>query len=278
MINLTAKVLTQDEEAEVGFRTAVALSKSDSTICWDSGGGQTTNWRHVSNISPTRCQFSDHLTGGRWDPADLPWKLGHWCCHLSAGASYAQPSFLNIKPTDVKHWPLEGGRSSRPQLCRDSLAQSRRSKGFRSGPRMSVCTRYKSIDLKAFQMLASEDQLLAKLKQMLPPVPSWLQRSKVTAIGGPNSMFCVASEALGEHKYTPSAIRKVLFDVIGKTDDELLLCRFCQGCCPYICSHQFCSFCPEIGLLTLSKESCGSLLPSFSPRSPFCLLSWSTVK
>ena len=80
------------------------------------------------------------------------------------------------------------------------------------------------------ESLRTKDVLLSKLKETLPTAPTWLRKSTVAAIGGPNSMFCVACEALGQREYTASAIREVLLDVTGKSDNELLLRPFCQGC------------------------------------------------
>ena len=36
---LAVEVLSQQEEAEVGYATGVALSDVEEVICWDSGGG-----------------------------------------------------------------------------------------------------------------------------------------------------------------------------------------------------------------------------------------------
>ncbi|CAJ1404150.1 unnamed protein product [Effrenium voratum] len=73
------------------------------------------------------------------------------------------------------------------------------------------------------------DELLVQLKEKLSETPSWLQGGEVTAIGGPNSMFCVASEALERRSYQAHDIRAVLGELLGLTDEELMTRAFCQG-------------------------------------------------
>ncbi|CAE7203872.1 unnamed protein product [Symbiodinium sp. CCMP2592] len=180
---LPVRVLSQDEEAELGFRTAAALARSgDSTICWDSGGASfqiTTRARAGALETYLGCLGTGVVT------SMLVEIQGH---------SFAETPSPN--PVRAEH----------------------------------------------------AEQLLLDLKRMLPATPSWLRHGNVAAIGGPNSMFCVACEALGmglserskevsaqdessscQFTMTAPAIRDVMLGVIGKSDDELLQYPFCQG-------------------------------------------------
>lgn len=180
---LPVRVLTQDEEAELGFRTAAALAGSgDGTICWDSGGASF--------------QITTRSSSGA-----LEAYLG------SLGTGVVTSMLVEIQGCSFAETPS-------PNPVRAEHAE----------------------------------QLLLDLKRTLPATPSWLRYGNVAAIGGPNSMFCVACEALGmglskqskeasaegdssscHFTITVQAIRDVLLDVIGKSDDELLQYAFCQG-------------------------------------------------
>ena len=66
--------------------------------------------------------------------------------------------------------------------------------------------------------------LTEELKKKVPEAAEWLK-----AIGGPNSMFCVASEALGVLKYGTADVRRVLEGPVGLSDSELASKVFCEG-------------------------------------------------
>lgn len=73
------------------------------------------------------------------------------------------------------------------------------------------------------------EKLVAQLKSRLDEGPKWLKGSKVTAIGGPNSMFCIAFEALGKRHFNSTEICTVLNSLIGQSDEQLSTQAFCQG-------------------------------------------------
>ena len=71
--------------------------------------------------------------------------------------------------------------------------------------------------------VAECDQLLVALRAELPDVPEWLSNIEaITAIGGPNSMFSVASSVLGgASEMSSETIHDALLKCLGKTDSEL---------------------------------------------------------
>ncbi|CAK9085201.1 unnamed protein product [Durusdinium trenchii] len=160
---LPVRVLSQHEEAEVGFRTALALADVPNVICWDSGG-----------------------------------------------ASFQ----ITMRGDDGLQGYLGGlGTGVVTSICVEEVQKRTMAPKVTPNP----------VDSKA------ADELVVALKTRLDVVPSWLKQSVVTAIGGPNSMFCVAFEALGKRQYRPSEIREVLKSVVDQTDEELSSRAFCQG-------------------------------------------------
>jgi len=209
-VGLAVEVVTQDVEADLGFRTAVALQDgpAQGVICWDSGGA------------------SFQITTPCAETGDLRKYVGA----LGSGVVAAL-------------------------LMGEVLGRD-----FATAP-------------TANPVKASEAaSLVQRLKQECPPAADWLRGSHVTAIGGPNSMFCVACEVLGVSSYALAELRRALSLVVGLTDDELLKMRCCQGdlreppslivskICLLLAVVEHCSidqvtFCPAIG-------SCQGLLIS----------------
>eukprot|EP00434_Breviolum_minutum_P010151 symbB.v1.2.008959.t1/scaffold508.1/size221222/8 len=186
-LSLPVQVLSQQQEAEIGYSTAVALSDVPSVICWDSGGASFQ----------ITMRDADGLQG----------YLGG----LGTGV------VTSILVEDVQGQSL----ASKPT----------------PNPVSSV----------------EAEKLVVQLKSRLDEGPGWLKSSIVTAIGGPNSMFCVAFEALGKRQYTSSDIHTVLKDIVGKSDEELSSKPFCQGDLREPPGYIL----PKIALLLAVMEHCG---------------------
>merc|ERR1712232_920790 len=88
----------------------------------------------------------------------------------------------------------------------------------------------------------------------------------VTAIGGPNSMFCIASEALGAMVYSLADVRRALASVVGKTDDELASQAFCQG----ELREPPALIVPKLCLLASVMDHCAMSQVSFRPCTGSC--------
>ncbi|CAK9034100.1 FK506-binding protein 2 (Peptidyl-prolyl cis-trans isomerase) (PPIase) (Rotamase) [Durusdinium trenchii] len=176
---LPVRVLSQHEEAEVGFRTALALADVPNVICWDSGGASFQ----------ITMRGDDGLQGPK--PGIL-----------TSSSTFDLPGYLGGLGTGVV-----------TSICVEEVQKRTMAPKVTPNP----------VDSKA------ADELVVALKTRLDVVPSWLKQSVVTAIGGPNSMFCVAFEALGKRQYRPSEIREVLKSVVDQTDEELSSRAFCQG-------------------------------------------------
>jgi len=77
---------------------------------------------------------------------------------------------------------------------------------------------------------ASEaEDLVARMRAELKPPAGWLRGAAVTAIGGPNSMFAVAHEAIGAKTFVLAEVRRALASVIGMSDEAMASKPFCQG-------------------------------------------------
>jgi len=164
---LVVEMVSQEMEAEIGFRTAAALEteKVDDLICWDSGGASF--------------QITSQNPGG-----------GSLRSYVGAFGSGVTSAVLVEK--------IQGAAFAEKPTANPVSA-------------------------------AEADALISYLKEQLPPPAEWLSGKPVTAIGGPNSMFCVASEALGETVYALADLQRALQTVVGKTDAELATRPFCQG-------------------------------------------------
>lgn len=160
------QILTQEQEADVGFKTAVALQDqpADAVICWDSGG---------ASFQITACDPSGGLR-----------------------------SYLGSYGTAVT-----------TALLVESV----------QGRKYAECPSPNPVSMD------DANALMSIIKSELQSVPAWLSGSSTTAIGGPNSMFCVASEALGINVFDVSSLRHALEGVVGSTDEELAARAFCQG-------------------------------------------------
>eukprot|EP00429_Kryptoperidinium_foliaceum_P005773 CAMPEP_0176023944 /NCGR_PEP_ID=MMETSP0120_2-20121206/11689_1 /TAXON_ID=160619 /ORGANISM="Kryptoperidinium foliaceum, Strain CCMP 1326" /LENGTH=318 /DNA_ID=CAMNT_0017357111 /DNA_START=38 /DNA_END=991 /DNA_ORIENTATION=- len=166
-LGLAVEVVSQEVEAELGFRTAVALQDAppQDIVCWDSGGASF----QITSLDPA---------GG---------SLRSWVGALGSGNTTAML--------------VEGVQGH-------AFAE-------RATPNPVSATEAES--------------LIAKLRSELLPVPDWLRGASVTAIGGPNSMFCVANEALHSRSYTVSEARRALVSVLDLPDAEMAAKPFCQG-------------------------------------------------
>eukprot|EP00435_Cladocopium_sp_Y103_P031092 s701_g7.t2 len=163
-VSLPVQVLSQQQEAEIGYSTAVALADvPDSVICWDSGGAS----------------FQITMKDGDG--------LQAYMGGLGTGV------VTSILVQDVQGQSL----SSKPTPNPVSSSEA--------------------------------EKLVTQLKSRLDEGPKWLKSSKVTAIGGPNSMFCIAFEALGKTHFNSTEIRTVLNSLIGQSDEQLSTQAFCQG-------------------------------------------------
>lgn len=76
---------------------------------------------------------------------------------------------------------------------------------------------------------AEIESLVQELKKRIPEPPDWLRGKRITAIGGHNSMFCIASEALSVSSYGAAHVRQALDSVAGFTDEDFAPMAFCQG-------------------------------------------------
>ncbi|CAK0815350.1 unnamed protein product [Prorocentrum cordatum] len=107
--------------------------------------------------------------------------------------------------------------------------------------------------------------LVARMRACLSEPPSWLRGARVTAIGGPNSMFQLAADILGSSTYTGDNVREALGRVVGRTDGDLAT-SYCQGDDrepPSLCV-------PKICLLLAVVEHCGLAEVSFQQAIGSC--------
>lgn len=168
-LGLAVEVVSQAVEAELGFRTAVALQDGspDDVLCWDSGGA------------------SFQITargGGGGDVA-----LRSWLGSLGSGNATA------LLVQQVQGRPFATTPTPNPVSTEEAA---------------------RLIDCMALELSAPA---------------AWLRGGRVTAIGGPNSMFCVAAEACGKEVFTQADVEGVLASVVGQSDDDLKARAFCQG-------------------------------------------------
>lgn len=209
-LGLAIEVVSQAEEAELGFRTAVALQDgpADRVICWDSGGASF----QITSKDPSTSVLRSYVGA------------------LGTGNATA------LLVEEVQGHSFAERHTPNPASVQEAEA------------------------------------LVQRLRRELGTPPEWLQGSSVTAIGGPNSMFCVASEALGNTTYSSADVKCALQGVVDLTDDEMASRPFCQGelreppglivpkLCLLLAVMEHCAFagvhfCPAIG-------SCHGLLIS----------------
>lgn len=203
-LGLEVDIVTQDMEAELGFRTAVALqgSAAQDIICWDSGGASFQITSRSAEGGGLRAFVGAFGTGTT--TAQLVEKI--------QGASLAEKATPN---------PVSATEAA---------------------------------------------SLIANLQQDLPHPAEWLQGQRVTAIGGPNSMFAVASEALGATRYSLTELQRVLATVVDCSDDDLLARPFCQG----ELREPPGLIVPKICLLTSVMEHCRMAEVHFTPCTGSC--------
>eukprot|EP00928_Gymnodinium_smaydae_P073629 TRINITY_DN567_c0_g2_i1.p1 TRINITY_DN567_c0_g2~~TRINITY_DN567_c0_g2_i1.p1 ORF type:complete len:343 (-),score=28.24 TRINITY_DN567_c0_g2_i1:55-1020(-) len=165
-LGLPVRMLSQAEEAEIGFKTAVALQSQDASkvLCWDSGGA---SFQITSRDSD----------GG----------LRSYLGSLGTGVT------TSLLVENVKGGNLAESLSPNPVGLDDAMS------------------------------------LVELLKTQIPTAPEWLHGSYVTAIGGPNCMFCVASEALGVRKYQAADVRRAVESAVVCSDADMLTKPYCQG-------------------------------------------------
>lgn len=165
-LGIPVKILTQEEEAAVGFMTGVAVQDgpADEVVCWDSGGASF--------------QISSRSGKGG---------LQRYLGELGTGV--------------VTH----------------ILVDSVQGKNFAAGEMPNPVKR------------EDADKLIEELKRKIPDAPAWLRNGRITALGGPNSMFVVTSQALGQATYGPSDVRRALTATLGLEDSKLAAMPFCQG-------------------------------------------------
>jgi len=153
-LGLRVEVITQDDEAVLGFATAVALEGREDVIAWDSGGA---SFQITSRDSGLRTYLGTFGSGNT--TAMLVQDI--------QGLDFSE----HASPNPV----------SREQA--DALVKL----------------------------------LLDGLNEGVP----WLRGQTVTAIGGPNSMFAVATECIGVDAYTLKEVESALADSLNRTDEEL---------------------------------------------------------
>jgi len=166
-LGLNVEMVTQDDEARLGFLTAVALQDRpvEEVVCWDSGGA------------------SFQITSQGSDSTSMRSYVGTW----GTGTVLA------------------------------TLVEAVQARCFASCQTPNPVTADEAA------------RLVRQLCDSLGEPPTWLQGSSVTAIGGPNSMFCVASQALGQTAYTREEVQRALDEAVGCTDDDLASRPYCQG-------------------------------------------------
>lgn len=177
-LGLSIEVVTQSVEAELGFRTAVALQDGppESVICWDSGGASF------------QITASPQLAGDAAESSGDALPLLRYMGALGTGVTTA----LLIE--EVQGRCLADTSTPNP------------------------------VSAEHAERLV--DVLLGQLAQ----APAWLSgASTVTAIGGINSMFAVAAQALESTAYTAADVRRALDDAVGLTDEEMAERPYCQG-------------------------------------------------
>eukprot|EP00933_Yihiella_yeosuensis_P070560 TRINITY_DN78677_c0_g1_i1.p1 TRINITY_DN78677_c0_g1~~TRINITY_DN78677_c0_g1_i1.p1 ORF type:complete len:331 (-),score=67.62 TRINITY_DN78677_c0_g1_i1:535-1386(-) len=206
-LGLSVEVLSQSDEAAIGFRTAVALQERPAkcVICWDSGGASF----QITSLDP---DFGD----------DAPLRSYVGC--LGSGNTTA----LLVEAVQGKSF----AECHSPNPVNSDQAT----------------------------------ELIQRLQQELPAPASWLNGSVVTAIGGPNSMFCVAKEALGQDEYDQASVRKALEGVLNKSDEDLSKEVFCQG----ELKEPPALIVPKICLLLAVMEHCSVQKVSFHPAIGSC--------
>jgi len=114
--------------------------------------------------------------------------------------------------------------------------------------------------------------LVAWVLSELPPPPPWLLGSeKVVAIGGANSIFCLATEIVAEvtgstsSSITSAQARQALDAVIGRTEADL-----CAAYCSKDLADPASFVVPKMALLHAVMEHCELPRISFQPATGSC--------
>ncbi|CAE8733766.1 unnamed protein product [Polarella glacialis] len=215
-LNMEVEVVSQENEAQLGFLTAMALSGRPAAemICWDSGGGSF----QITSLAPV--EVADGHGPSQLSELPLQSYLGCW------------------------------GSGNTAHL----LVEAVQGRCFAEQPSPNPVSAEEA------------EALVSRLRAELPaPSPSWLRGARVTAIGGPNSMFRLAAGLLqllpagGTSEveaacYDANGIRKALQRVLCQSDKEL-------EAMPEIGSGALrdpAGFCvPKLCLLLAVVESCG---------------------
>lgn len=189
-LGLAVEVVTQDVEADLGFRTAVALQgrAPEDVVCWDSGGASF----QITSLE---------------------------------GAGQPLRSYLGALGTGV---------------CAAMLVEEVQGGSF------SECSSPNPV------AKAHAEALVAAMRERLAEPADWLRGKRLTAIGGPNSMFCVTSEALGTSTYALGDVRRALSSVLDLADADMAPKPYCQGELREPAAY----IVPKIALLVAVMEHC----------------------
>jgi len=204
-LGLNIEMVSQDDEARLGFFTAVALQSrpAEEVVCWDSGGA------------------SFQITSQGVDSTSIRSYVGS----LGTGTVFA------TLVEAVQGRSLATCQTPNPVTAEEAV------------------------------------QLVQQLRDSLAEPPTWLQGSSVTAIGGRNSMFCVASEALGgQTAYTEEDVRRALDEAAGLSDEDLASRPYCQG----ELREPPAFVVPKLCLLLAVVEHCGIASVQFCPAIGSC--------
>ena len=120
---------------------------------------------------------------------------------------------------------------------------------------------------------AEAEELMAHVRSLLPAVPDWLQSCEgVVAIGGPNSMFRLATEIVGAlegsapvRSFTPAQVRKALGAVVGRSEADLRA-TYCNRELADPASFVV----PKMALLLAVMDACQLPRVSFQPAIGSC--------
>mmetsp|Transcript_69174 Transcript_69174/g.181219 ORF Transcript_69174/g.181219 Transcript_69174/m.181219 type:complete len:115 (-) Transcript_69174:14-358(-) len=104
------------------------------------------------------------------------------------------------------------------------------------------------------------------MRERLAEPAEWLRSRRVTAIGGPNSMFCVTSEALGTSSYSLGDVRRALSEALGLSDEEMASRPYCQGELREPAAY----IVPKIAQLAAVMEHCEIAEVGFCPSIGSC--------
>lgn len=120
---------------------------------------------------------------------------------------------------------------------------------------------------------AEAEELMAHVRSLLPAVPDWLQGCEgVVAIGGPNSMFRLATEIVGALEgsvpalsFTPAQVRKALGAVIGRSEADLT-----AAYCNRELADPASFVVPKMALLLAVMDACQLPRVTFQPAVGSC--------